>query len=516
MTDARSVIRGLLVYSLCLPLAIVLGYMLATPLDPASFLTVGLVLALLLTPILLRWHHPLLVFFWNATAVVFFLPGRPPIWMFLAAVSLLLTSLQFALNRQMKPQYVPGIARPLILLAGVIVVTAMLRGGIGLRVFGSEIGGARRYIFLLAAIAGYFALSARRIPVAKANLYVGLFFLGSLTQAIGSLSVFAPPALHFIFLIFPVEIMPGAAIAAAEVSGLRVYGAAVAGMTGVFYMLARYQIRGLLNASHPGRLAVLLGFLTVALLGGYRSFVVLILLVFAVQFYLEGLFRTKLLPLVTITVLLTAAIVIPLSDRLPYQFQRALSVLPVRVDPAVAMDTKASTDWRIQLWKRVLPEVPQYLVLGKGCALNLREYDFLREYRFRRGEEAPAEMSGDYHNGPLSVIVPFGLPGVIALVWFWVAGGRWLLRQYRYGVPELRPANTLLLALFVARAFYFLVVFGGFPYELVHFTGIVALSVALNGTGAQVQPAVVEKPRPTPRRPRPLPGPLPPPAPARG
>lgn len=516
MTDARSVFRGLLVYSLCLPLAIVLGYMLATPLDPMSFFTVGLVVAMLITPILLRWHHPLLVFFWNTTAVIFFAPGRPPIWMFLAATSLLLTCLQFALNRQMKPQYVPGIARPLILLALVVLITAALRGGIGFRVFGAEIGGARRYVFLMAAIVGYFALSARRIPLEKANLYVGLFFLGSLTQAIGSLSIYAPPAFYFLFLVFPVEILPGAAVAASEGGAGRVYGAAVAGMTGVFYLLARYQVRGILNLAHPWRLFFLLFFLTACLLGGYRSFLVLLLGLFAVQFYLEGLFRGKHLPVVALSTFLGAALLIPLSDRLPYQFQRALSFLPIRVSPAVALDTKGSNEWRIQMWKRVLPEVPQYLLLGKGCALNLREHEFIREYQMQRGQsELAAEMAGDYHNGPLSVIIPFGLPGVFALVWFWVVGVRWLLRQYRYGAPELRAANTLLLALFVARVFHFLVVFGGFTVELMHFTGIVALSVALNGDRAPV-PAIAEAARPAPRRPRPLPGPLPPPAPARG
>ena len=103
MTDARSVFRGLLVYSLCLPLAIVLGYMLATPLDPVSFLTIGLVLALLVTPLLLRWHHPWLVFFWNASAVIS--SWRPHL-----AVSgcgePFVHRFTIALDRKMRPQYV--------------------------------------------------------------------------------------------------------------------------------------------------------------------------------------------------------------------------------------------------------------------------------------------------------------------------------------------------------------------------------------------------------------------------
>jgi len=514
MTDARSVFRGLLVYSLCLPLAIVLGYMLATPLDPVSFLTIGLVLALLVTPLLLRWHHPWLVFFWNASAVIFFLPGRPPIWLCLAAVSLLFTVLQFALDRKMRPQYVSSIARPLILLAAVVIITAVLRGGIGFRVFGSEIGGARRYVFLLAAIMGYFALSARRIPPEKAYLYVGLFFLGGLTQAIGSTSAFAPSYLYFVYMVFPVEFLPGTVELKAGEVGLRMYGMSMAGMIGVFYLLARYPIRDLLNLNRPLRIFFLFGFLTVCLFGGYRSYLLLILAVAGILFYLEGLLRGKNLPLVVVGVALAGALIFPLADRLPYQIQRALSVLPVKVDPKVAHDAQASTDWRVQMWKRVLPDVPRYLILGKGCALDLREFDFLRQFRFRQDSTGlSAEMVGDYHNGPLSVIIPFGLPGVIALIWFWVAGWRWLVQQYRYGAPELRTVNTLLLALFVARIFHFLVVFGGFYYELVHFTGLVGLSVALNGQASPV-PVRVEAAPPVAPRTRSLPAPLSPPSPA--
>lgn len=288
----------------------------------------------------------------------------------------------------------------------------------------------------------------------------------------------------------------------------------MAGMTGVFYLLARYPIRDLLNLNRPLRIFFLFGFLTVCLFGGSRSYLLLILAVTGILFYLEGLLRGKNLPLVVVGVALAGALIFPLADRLPYQIQRALSVLPVKVDPKVAHDAQASTDWRVQMWKRVLPDVPRYLILGKGCALDLREFDFLRQFRFRQDSTGlSAEMVGDYHNGPLSVIIPFGLPGVIALIWFWVAGWRWLVQQYRYGAPELRTVNTLLLALFVARIFHFLVVFGGFYYELVHFTGLVGLSVALNGQASSV-PVRAEAAPPVAPRTRSLPAPLSPPSPA--
>ena len=57
MANASALFRTLLVYGLCLPLAVFLGYLLANPTD---LTTVGVVAALgllLMTPLLLRWHH---------------------------------------------------------------------------------------------------------------------------------------------------------------------------------------------------------------------------------------------------------------------------------------------------------------------------------------------------------------------------------------------------------------------------------------------------------------------------
>src|SRR5437660_1791688 len=101
MSNALAIIRSLIIYSLCLPLAIFVGYLLAMPMDMGSFTIVVLVLALPLVPVLLRWHHLLLIATWNASMVLFFLPGRPNVWMLLAAVSLTISILQRILNRKL-------------------------------------------------------------------------------------------------------------------------------------------------------------------------------------------------------------------------------------------------------------------------------------------------------------------------------------------------------------------------------------------------------------------------------
>ena len=63
---------------------------------------------------------------------------------------------------------------------------------------------------------------------------------------------------------------------------------------------------------------------------------------------------------------------------------------------------------------------------------------------------------------------------------FLITGIRVLLRNYRYGPPELQEVNTFLLAIFLTRVVMFIVIFGAFATEFHMFTGIIGLSVTLN------------------------------------
>src|SRR5438128_4381160 len=76
--------RNHLAMALCLPLAVLLGYVLAEPLESGSIAVVVFVLVVLSVPILMKWHHPLLILSWNAAINPVFLPGRAALWLLLA------------------------------------------------------------------------------------------------------------------------------------------------------------------------------------------------------------------------------------------------------------------------------------------------------------------------------------------------------------------------------------------------------------------------------------------------
>src|ERR1044071_1019205 len=496
-TVAVSLFRSLLIYGICVPLALMLGYLITTPDDLTSFRVVGGVLMLCLIPLLLRWHHAWLFATWNMTVVLFFLPGQPLVWLALVWISLLIGLVGYMLNRNRRFLHVPELSKPLILMAIVVLVTAKFTGGFGMRSFGSDTIGAKRYFIVLSSIAGYFALTSQQIPRHRVPLYVALYFLGAITMAVGELATVVSPGFYWLFAIFPVHSAGLQAIAndprAQAGFAARLGGLATAASGGYLLMLCRYGIRGLFGFRRMGRLIILVGLVIVAMLGGFRSTLILLLLTFVILFYLEGLLRSPLFPALLLVGLLGSLIVLPVTDRLPVVVQRSLSFLPVAIDPVVKASAESSTEWRVQMWKHVLPDVPEYLLLGKGYSMTAKDLAMARIMGPGTTGSESSELAGDYHNGPLSVIVPFGIPGTVAFIWFLAAGFKVLRRNYIFGDPAFHGINTFLLAYFTARVILFFLVFGGLYSDLAIFIGLIALSVSINGGMARKAAAPAQR-----------------------
>lgn len=514
MSNALALIRTLIIYSLCLPLAVFLGYLLAMPMDPVSFTIVVVAVLLPLVPFLLKYHHLLLFACWNTSAMLFFLPGRPNLWLIMTAVSFTLSILHHILNRDIKFLSVPSVTRPLIFLTLVIIITANLTGGFGVRVMGSDTMGGKRYFLLLGAIAGYFGMASYQAPEGRAINYATLYLLGGVTAIIGSMAAFVNPFFFPVFAMFPVEDLQALyGGGTEEISTMRLGGLSFACMAIFFFLLARHgvagviplgerwnfmpvRLRGGFGVNHPWRVFLFLAIIWVALMGGYRSIAVLLALTFVIQFYHEGLFRSQLLPMFVLAGALVVVISLPMVNKMPLTIQRTLSFLPIDVDPAARLGAEGSTEWRLQIWRAVLPTVPRYLLLGKGYAINPNEMEKLQLPSVASSESVGegAALAGDYHSGPLSLIIPLGIFGVIGFLWFLVAGLRVLRNNFRHGDPELRQVNTFLLSYFIARTLYFCFVFGSFYGELAVFTGLIGLSVSINGGMRKPAPAPIEKP----------------------
>jgi hypothetical protein len=146
----------------------------------------------------------------------------------------------------------------------------------------------------------------------------------------------------------------------------------------------------------------------------------------------------------------------------------------------------------------VVPTIPQYLLVGKGYSIDARELEDAAIFaEFNRDDPGRGStVASDFHSGPLSLIIPLGIFGTIGFLWFLVAAFRVLRNNYRYGDAEYKGLNTFLLAYFIVRVIFYFVIFGSFHSELTLFTGLIGLSVSLNG--GMRRPAPSKAPAPNP------------------
>lgn len=487
-----AALRTLIIYAVVLPLAVFIGWTLSGDMTRSSFAVLAAIVFVLALPMVLKWHYAILVFSWNAFITIFFLPGQPVLWMLMAGINFGIAILTRIISKKQAFISAPSITVSLLLLGIIIAITAKLRGGMGLSALGSSTFGGKGYYMAFAAIIGYFAFASLPIPAERAKLYVGLFFLSGIVAAISNLIYFAGPTFYFLYLLFPATFAGVQAIT--ESSGIsRIAGFAHSAAAVGFYLMAVNGIRGLFVKWW--RLMLLISVVGVGCMGGYRSILILMGLIFVILFLTEGLLRSPIFPALLLVGALLFAMLIPLAPKLPRSVQRTLSFLPLKVDPMIRYEAESSIEWRLAIWRAMVPDLPKYFWLGKGYAFNPTDL-YLSQQATLRGRSHHSEgvkLTGDYHSGPLSIYMPFGAFGSLAFLIFLGVSIRALYLNYRYGSEELRTLNRFLFAYFCGRVIFFFAAFGAFASELYIFTGAIGFSVALN-KGICRKPALVPMP----------------------
>lgn len=481
MNNTAAILRSLIVYAVIVPVAVFVGFLLTNPLDYSTFAYAGIFALLLIFPLLLKWHQPLLLLSWNASISVFFIKGSPSLFLVLVALSLGISLLERALNARKQFLHAPQITWPLLSLVAVVLFTAKLTGGFGLHAFGSEVMGGKKYIFLIVGILSFFALTAQRIPPERAKWFAAFFILGETTKLVGDLFPITPSGLHFIFWFFPPTAYDDGDF---QFGVTRLGGVGQAAYAVACWLVVQYGLRGIFLSGKLWRPALLMLAFAGIFLGGFRSAVLQTAIIFTVLFFIEGLHRTRIMPAFVLTAMLLAVAVVPLARHLPYTFQRALAFLPLDLDPDARGSAQDSSEWRVRMWTALLPQVPQHLLLGKGYAISQEDFEMMgQDSSFKSidaGQQALA-LSGDYHNGLLSVILPFGIWGMIAFFWFMIAGLHAMYCNFRYGDPALQTINNFLWVSFAYLCFRFVVLGGALATDMGLFLGPLGLSIALNG-----------------------------------
>ena len=487
--NPANAIRMLVVYSLVIPLAALVGWMATNDLDYGTLGFYGIVAALLASPLLIRYHYPLMVFGLGAPIYFFFLKGNPPMWQVVVMLSLGIAVVDRTLNSDKRFISIPLMTWPIVFALAVTYMTAELTGGIGLKALGGPVSGGKKYLALFIGLSMYFALTSRKIPKDQRKLYVALFFLSGLPAFIGDVFPLLPAPLNYINLLIPSSNVGSAGGPGADSIGLSRFGA-FASTAGVIinFMVVRYGLKGIFTISRPIRLLLFLMMFALTMIGGFRIVLVSYLSMFTMLFFLEGLHRTQMVMVLIFGLVIGAVIVVPFSDQLPSSFQRTLSFIPgLKLDPEVMANAEGSKKWREDIWRDTWPKVPQYLLLGKGYALSADDFMMMGDGTFANGILSKMDnslvalaISGDYHSGPLSTLMPFGIWGAIAFLWLASAVLYVLYRNYRYGDAEIKTVNSFLLVMGIQKFLGFFFLFGAYSGDMGELAKFAGFSIALN------------------------------------
>jgi hypothetical protein len=484
MTNPVAAMRMLIIYAILIPLAILAGYLLTDPLDYGSIGFIGLILLVLVSPIFIKWHYQILIFGLGCPAICFFLPGRPLLSETVVLLSLGISIVERTMNSDRRFLSARAITWPLLFIAAIVFMTAKLTGGIGFHSLGGDTGGGKKYFTVFIGIAAFFALTSRGIPAGQWKFYLALFMLPNILGVFGELAPYIPGSLKIINLFFPPEHLadPDADTTSSRLTVLsKALGVVPA------FLLALYGLRGIFLAGKLWRPALFMAGFALALTGGYRGNFIGFCITLTLIFVLEGLHRSRLMAPLVLLGALGLAILATCSDKLPYTFQRSMSFLPFKWQPAVMLDAEGSTEWRLAIWRATWPKVPEHLLLGKGYALDKSDFDMIGGGEFSRfaashidaGDESLA-ISSDYHSGPLSTLMGFGVWGAIGILWLMAATLFVLVRNYKYGDPALATFNVYMLAGGISSVFAFFFIFGGFQGDVGNFARCAGISLAFN------------------------------------
>src|ERR1700743_3333820 len=164
MTNPANAIKMLITYALCIPLAILVGYLLTDPLQYGSMGVFGLIALLLMSPIFIKWHYPLMVLALWSPVYCFFIKGAPPLAQVMVILSFSLAIIERTINSERRFISPAVMAWPFLYTLLMVYMTAKLTGGIGLRSLGGGdeggVGGGKKYIEIFVGIAAFFALTS--------------------------------------------------------------------------------------------------------------------------------------------------------------------------------------------------------------------------------------------------------------------------------------------------------------------------------------------------------------------
>jgi hypothetical protein len=370
--------------------------------------------------------------------------------------------------------------------------------GFGLQLFASEQWGGATYIQILTAAA--LALTVSTIGLTPRQWWGALLVMCALS-IVPALAELAYTLTHgrlirqYLFMSYdPMSIQSRLLLETGR--GILRFQTAMFATFPFFLAAMQWRLaRGLRPALLS--LAALLVALVTAGISGHRIALLSILVFFVVASLLERRRRPALFLIRVAAAGLGVLVVAMLVARLlPLSFQRALAVIPFAdVSLEARLDAEMTSIWRVEIWKLLLREIPDHLWIGKGFVFSPRD---LASLNYAPGAAMQNFIvSHNYHNGPLTLLIDTGIPGLAFGTLFMVAT---IVVHYRHVRDPwndrlLAGLHRLMLAWFISRTLIFFFAFGD-ARGLVEFFFVCALMEGLRLSDRRLAPAPAPAARP--------------------
>lgn len=329
------------------------------------------------------------------------------------------TILSIIFHRMIKPgqRSAPSLAKYALAAFCVVVVVTMYFRGAGIRFLGSDLWGGATYVILLVSSGlfmaqDYVVLSSRGWRFTFLAL-MGMSLLPFLAQLIYTVSGGAIQQQYAFISSEGTVFVQSTLSAVQDAQGVARFNT---GSTPLLLFaplcLAEHPLKG---ARLFWTLAFALFTLGIAGLSGSRFAIVEIVFLLIIWGSLRapGGVRWGRLVALSLVGMLLVGILALVANRLPDPMQRALSFIPFsNVSDQTMSDATATLDWRLDLWRLAVKEIPKHLLLGRGVAFDARELMVLHNLGLYARDWAL--VTGCYHNAALSFLINFGVLGFLS------------------------------------------------------------------------------------------------------
>lgn len=388
-----------------------------------------------------------------------------------------------------------GLAHRLVILFGLLLFITGFARGFGIRFLGGDLWGGFNYIKMFLAIGLVFTLPMIRMPARAWRFAIlAMALLSAIPLAAQLLMLFGINNGLIQMLGKANNFLSNMPSARPTESVDRVAAAGLCAQSLLLAMLAVVPTRKLFQFRSIWTVFAVGAIITLSFLSGFRLMTVSLVLCLAIAILIQKTLNPPRVIMGVIIGLVGLLILYQVSDSLPRSMQRALSWLPgITISQVAAESAEGTVSWRLDLWHEAAKDIPQYFLLGKGFGFNGTE--MTRIMMSDPNSIYWALVSGAYHNGYLSLLLLFGIGGLVLGLWILVAvvWRHWKLVRARWNNPSLQRAHQAFFAFSAMSLIVYLTIYGDVASVFPQFFYFWAIMESLRKTDEFETPQSVEE-----------------------